>query len=333
MVGINFKTDCNIWFSNNIATLLSVVKRKFWIEFFIIQNMIHIGAHVSIAGGFSKSVERAVDIGANCMQVFSSSPRGWNIPYVPPQEIALFQKRRTEQGIDPVYFHAAYLINLADDGETGKRSKENLIAEMTLQPRLGIKGSVVHLGSYKKKKNPLPSGELFTQETQETNAYDILIENIYEVLRHTPRESFLLIENSGTRKIGQTLEEIADIIKSLQSDRIKVCLDTCHLHVAGYDLTTEDGFKSFFEQFDSLIGLSRLELIHINDSKDEFGSLRDRHENIGQGYIGTSVFKQLVNDPITKNLPLILETPGFDKKGPDKQNVDIITSFRAHQTS
>lgn len=289
--------------------------------------MIHIGAHVSIAGGFSQAIDRIVAIGGTCMQIFSASPRGWNMPTLSSDERALFNKKRAEYGIDPIFFHASYLINLADDGETGKKSKQILIAEMNLQPHIGIKGSVVHLGSYKKKKKNIQSTELFPQAEKETHLFDILIQNIQDVLEQTPPDSSILIENAGVRKIGQTIEEIADIIKTIKSDRLKICLDTCHLHAAGYDLKTKEGFRSFFDQFDSLIGLSKLELIHINDSKDTFGSLRDRHENIGQGNVGTTVFSQLVNDPLTKDIPFILETPGFDGKGPDKKNVEIVKSY------
>lgn len=283
--------------------------------------MIHLGAHVSIAGGISQSIDRITNIGGNCMQIFSASPRGWNAPVISSDDMKVFREKTQTYNIGPVYFHASYLINLADAEQTGEKSKQTLITEMSLQPELGITGSVVHLGSYKKKASPnnIPSEQ-----------YETLLENMRYVLEHTPEESLLLIENVGMRKIGLTLEEIADILNRINSNRLKICLDTCHLHAAGYDLKTPDAFESFFDTFDKLIGLDRLELFHMNDSKDPFGSLRDRHENIGQGFVGTSVFTQLVNDPRTKHLPFILETPGFDGKGPDKKNIEIVKSYISH---
>ena len=126
------------------------------------------------------------------------------------------------------------------------------------------------------------------------------------------------------RKIGRSLDEIAEIIKDVPDPRVKVCLDTCHLHSAGYDLSTKKKLEEFLEMFDTTIGLDRLECIHMNDSRDEFGSLRDRHDNIGEGKVGKDVFALIVNHPKLKNLPFLLEVPGFDDSGPDRKNVDKV---------
>lgn len=250
-----------------------------------------IGAHVSIAGGFDKTEERAVAIGCNCLQIFSSSPRGWDLPN--PNINFKFN-------LNPVYFHATYLINLANAEEIGEKSKKLLIAELNLAGKLGIKGSIIHLGSFKND-----------------NDFQILINNIREILDNTSAESLFIIENSGNKKIGQKMEEIEQILNKINNPRVKVCLDTCHLFAAGYQLT----------EIDKLPFFDRIELIHLNDSKDGFGSGRDRHENIGHGLIGLKEFKSLVNNPKLKDLPFILEVPGFADKGPDEQNVQTVISL------
>ena len=131
----------------------------------------------------------------------------------------------------------------------------------------------------------------------------------------------------GMRKIGRSLDEIASIVKDVNDERVRVCLDTCHLHVAGYDLSTKKKLDDFLVEFERIIGLKRLECFHVNDSRDEFGSLRDRHDNIGEGKVAKDVFKLILNHPKLKALPFLLEVPGFDDTGPDKKNVDILKSL------
>ena len=215
--------------------------------------------------------------------------------------------------IHPIYFHASYLVNLADESRIGHLSKMSLIAEMNIAPLLKIKGSIVHLGSYKEEKT--------------NSKYDSLIENIKEILKKTPKESLFIIENAGNRKIGQTLEEIAQIIKELNDKRIRLCLDTCHLFSNCYRFSNDKELDLFLEKLDGLDLLDKLELWHVNDSRDSFNSGKDRHANIGQGTIGTNEFKTLLNHPKTKNYPFIIETPGFNDEGPDKKNLDILKSL------
>jgi deoxyribonuclease-4 len=146
-------------------------------------------------------------------------------------------------------------------------------------------------------------------------------------LEKTPAETFFIIENAGNRKIGKTVEEIGYLLKLVKSDRVRVCLDTCHLYSAGYDLSGPDKLDAFLRKFDREVGMNRVELFHLNDSKDPFGSFRDRHENIGQGTLGLAAFRSIVNHPELRNLPFIIETPGFDNQGPDKKNLDILESL------
>lgn len=281
---------------------------------------VKIGAHVSIAGGYIQSLERIVGMGGNCMQIFSSSPRSWIIPSISKETIQEFINKKNELVIGSIYFHATYLVNLADNDIIGERSKKALVTDLKLADSLGMQGVVVHLGSFKNgtKENP------YKHTTIDPLEYEILLRNIRDVLELSEVQTPLLIENAGTRKIGWNIDEIAFIIKSIGSNRLKVCLDTCHLHAAGYDLSTEEKYKAFFDHFDKEIGLKKLELIHFNDSKDPFESFRDRHENIGEGEISETVFYNLTQEEQTKNLPFILEVPGFDKKGPDEKNIMIV---------
>lgn len=269
----------------------------------------YIGAHVSISGGYSAALHGIQERGGNCLQMFAASPRFWASPKITPEALAEFKEKKAALGIDPIYFHACYLINLANPERIGASSVKSLTNELTFASTLGVKGSIIHLGS-------LSNG-----------TYESLIINILQVLENTPKDTYFIIENAGTRKIGTTIEEIGKIVADTNNDRVKICLDTCHLHAAGYDLSSEKTFDQFFLDFDKLIGLERLEVIHFNDSRDPFGSNRDRHENIGEGEISPEVFKLFLNNKLTKNLAHIIETPGFDKKGPDKQNIDIVKSF------
>jgi len=281
---------------------------------------IKLGAHLSIAGGYHLALERIKANGGNCLQIFSSSPRGWQMTTISDNEKQQFLKLKKQLQIDPVYFHASYLVNLADNGRIGHLSKQSLIAELDVASRLEIRGSIVHLGSFKNNQSQ-------NSKSQLNSKYQILIKHIKEILRATPKNTRFIIENAGNRKIGQTIDEIATIIKDVSDERVRVCLDTCHLFSAGYALTDKKKLDDFLQTFEFKIGLRKLELWHTNDSRDPLGTLRDRHENIGQGTIGLETFRLLLNHPSTKHLPFIIETPGFDKRGPDKKNIDILKSL------
>lgn len=284
--------------------------------------MQRIGAHLSISKGFSHAVEQMAAIGGNTLQIFSTSPRSWAPASVTQESIKAFQVARQQHGIDPVVFHASYLINLADDADTGRKSRQALIAELKLHPKLDIIGSVIHLGSFKTPKKP----SLFDESVEEKK-YQTLLHNITEILAETPEDSTFIIENDATKKICQSIDTIARIIDDLQNPRIKVCLDTCHLHAAGYALSPPDAYDSFMSDFDKKIGLDRLACIHLNDSKDPFASGRDRHANLGEGSVDESVFRSVLTDSRLASVPIILEVPGFDGEGPDKQNMDLAWSY------
>jgi len=279
-----------------------------------------IGAHLSIAGGYHKALERINTIGGNCLQIFSASPRGWNRATLTDDSKRFFLENKKKYAIGDVFFHASYLVNLADEGRIGDESKKSLIAELAVASQLGIVGSIVHIGSF---KGNLPA----IWDVSQDKKYSVLINNINEVLTHPPQDTFLIIENAGNKKIGQKMDEIASIIRDVDNERLKVCLDTCHLYSAGYDLSTQKKIYSFFDEFEKKIGLKRLIVFHMNDSRDPFNSGRDRHENIGAGTLSLSPFKLLLHDKRTQNLPFIIETPGFDGKGPDKKNIDILKAL------
>jgi len=283
--------------------------------------MLKIGAHLSISGGYDKALQRVTDIGGNCLQIFSASPRGWNFAKITEETRSAFLQEKKKINIDPIYFHASYLVNLAGEERIANLSKQSLIAELNVASQLGIRGSIIHLGSFK-ENSPI------VLDVSQDKRYSFLIDNILQILTSTPKDTFFIIENAGNRKIGQTIDEIAKIIKDINDERIKVCLDTCHLFSAGYPLRTQKELDTFLNDFDKKIGLNKLELWHINDSRDPFNALRDRHDNIGEGTIGISTFQLLLNDPKTKQLPFIIETPGFDGNGPDKKNIDILKSLR-----
>ena len=282
--------------------------------------MTKIGAHLSIAGGYHQALLRIATIGGNCLQIFSSPPRGWHLATVLPEEKQLFIDTKKKLGIDPVFFHATYLINLADSREIGTKSIQSLTAELGIASQLGVTGSIVHTGSF--KKNP-PA----VWDVSEDKTYSVLINNILTILTQTPKDTFLIIENAGNRKIGQSLDEIHHIVKDVNDERLKVCLDSCHLFSAGYDISSPEKLNVFLTEFDKKIGIEKIVVWHLNDSRDPFDSGHDRHENIGQGSLGVEPFRHIINHPRLRHLPFIIETPGFDGNGPDKKNIDILKSL------
>ncbi|MFH1161937.1 MAG: deoxyribonuclease IV [Candidatus Jorgensenbacteria bacterium] len=266
------------------------------------------GTHVGIVGGYAAAVRKVASMGGSALQFFSTNPHEWGHREVTEREKEAFRAAKKELGVNPVYFHAPYLINLADPGRIGKSGKTFMVRELSLAAELGVRGSIVHVGSWKKSR---PN-------------YDALAATIRGILAATPKESLFIFENSGTRKIGVTIDEIGTVVEKVKDERLKVCLDTCHLFTAGYGWGTRGELDTFLTEFDKKVGLERLEVWHLNDSRDPFHSYRDRHENIGDGYIGLEPFRVLLNHPKMKHLPFILEVPGFAGEGPDRKNLDVV---------
>lgn len=279
-----------------------------------------IGAHVSIAGGLPKAIERAVGIGVNCIQIFSSSPGQWNGPSHNQELINKFIEQKKLHQIDPVFIHAKYLINLVSDkSRLVEQSVQSLIADLRFANEIGAAGVIVHLGSHQ--------GRGYEQVKK------TLVNKVEDVLEKTTGEAKLIIENSaGQRgKIASSINELIDLLSlsvrtygKIRSKRIGICLDTCHLFDAGYDIRDEKIVDSLVHELRASRLLEHLVVIHVNDAKDSLGSHRDRHENLGEGQIGLEGLKTFITHPAFRSLPKIIETPGFDGKGPDRNNVQIL---------
>lgn len=278
--------------------------------------MTSFGAHVSAAGGIHLAVDRALSIGAECIQIFGSPPQSFNPPKHTPQQLQQFRDKLKTSGIGSVFLHAPYLVNLATPKPAHLAiSTQTLVLAMNLAGELGAEGVIFHTGS--------SLGTTFDSvKSQVINALKM-------ILSQTPLETRLIIENSagsgGT--VGATPWEIGEIIKGVNSIRLYTCLDTQHAFAAGFDLTSKEGVDKVVRDWNKFIGLEKLLAVHANDSKVPLGSHLDRHANIGEGLIGKEGFKLMKENKVLSTLPWIIETPGFDDKGPDKANLDILKSI------
>lgn len=275
-----------------------------------------IGAHVSIAGGLPKAIENAVKIGAQCIQIFSSSPRQWSEPKHSQELIKKFIEQRKLHQIDPVFIHAKYLINLVSDkSRLVEQSVQSLIADVRFANEIGAAGVIVHLGSH--------------QGRGYARVKELLVDHVQQVIAKTSRQTKLVVENSAGQKgkLSSTIAEIADLFEAVSHKRLALCLDTCHLFAAGCDVRDNGTVDELIRQLQRFHLSEHLVAIHVNDAKDPLGSHRDRHENLGQGKIGLEGLKTFVHHEAFRSLPTIIETPGFDQKGPDEHNVDTLRSL------
>ena len=274
------------------------------------------GAHHSIAGGLPKAVDRAVETGCNCLQVFTRNINQWAVKPLDPEVAAAFRQAVAEADLKLVVAHNSYLINPASaDDSLREKSIAGLVIELERADLLGIPWVVIHPGA--------------AGEQDRAVAVRRAADGIADALRRTKTlSSGILIETTAGQGscLGDTFEEIAAMLKRIDRaktlrDRVAVCLDTCHVFAAGYPLSPKAALDDTLRQFDATIGLSRLKVIHANDSKREQGSHVDRHEAIGGGKICLAAFKLLVSHPKLKAVPFILETPkeGADGK-PDPAN-------------
>ena len=276
-----------------------------------------IGAHVSTAGGISKAVDRGLELGCEAIQIFGSSPQSWAFKPVADEEVAAFRQRMAESGMGPVFLHAIYLINLgtADQANVAK-GVQSLINYLTLAARIGATGVVFHPGSHKGV------------------GYDGILPQVVaalkQVLEKSPQGPCLAVENMAGmgQHIGAKFEELGRILQAVNSPRLKVCLDTQHSFAAGYDVTTAAGVQAMMAEFDQAIGVDNLVAVHANDSKQPQGSGVDRHDNIGEGFIGEAGFAAIMGHPAFRKVPFFLEVPGFEGKGPDQRNVEILKNIR-----
>ena len=275
-----------------------------------------LGAHVSAAGGVDKAVDRAVDIGAEAIQIFASSPRGWKFRQIPDAKADAFREKAEEAGIRSVYLHGSYLVNIGGTPELVEKSIGSLINHMDAAAQLGAQGVIFHSGSHK----GVGFDAVFGQAT----------DALSKVLDSTDENVQLIIENCAGMgaQIGASFEELGRLIHEVGSDRLTICLDTEHAFAAGYNIADPEGIGKAMAEFDDEIGLDKLVVVHANDAKVEFASGIDRHENIGEGYIGIEGFETIMSHAAFASVPFLLEVPGMNKKGPDRPNLDLLKGIR-----
>ena len=268
---------------------------------------------MSIAGGLPLAVDRGVAHGCETLQIFSKSSNQWRARALPAAEIREFRQKVAASGIAPVVAHASYLINLASDSPSlWARSAAAFAEEIDRAEALGLLGVVLHPGSY-------------TGGTEESGLAAIAAA-LAPVLTARPHgRTLVLLEHTAGQgtALGHRFEQIAELIRRLRHHRrIGVCLDTCHLFAAGYDIASDRGYRSTLDEFDRVIGLERLKVIHLNDSKKPCGSRVDRHEHIGRGMLGIEVFRRLLTDARLAHVPMVLETPKSDDRARGPRDLD-----------
>src|SRR5437588_2483367 len=266
-----------------------------------------LGAHVSTAGGLSTCVARAQAMGAECMQIFLSAPQRWQHPKHSNEQVAEFQRLIGEAKIGPNFAHATYLVNMAAaDPGIRERTIANLRATLECADRIGLAGLVVHVGSGR--------GQSVEDAVVQVSGA------LEEVLANGTRSSILLENSAGSGELlGSRFEQIGALFDRLGRDeRLGLCMDTAHTFASGYDLRSAEGIDAAVGEISRSIGIERLKLIHANDSKVGLNSFVDRHANIGKGLLGEDAFKRLLTHPVLRNVPWVLEVPGYEDKGPDK---------------
>lgn len=276
--------------------------------------MILVGVHVSIAGGLDKAVDRAKERSCNVFQIFSSNPRGWKSRPIFVEEAESFAVRFKESGLDLAVDHMPYLPNLASSKpDVYAKSVQALANELCRCQLLGIPYLVTHMGSH------LGAGR--------DNGIERIVDALETAFHLVENEVVLLLENTaGTKNsMGGSFQDIADILDCFgtRKERLGVCLDTCHLFAAGYELRTQGGLDETLDKFQSSIGLERLKLLHLNDCRGNLGSHLDRHEHIGLGQIGENGFRAILSNEALCRLPMILETP-VDSRRDDLGNLMAI---------
>ncbi|GEJ58760.1 deoxyribonuclease IV [Anaeromyxobacter diazotrophicus] len=256
-----------------------------------------LGAHEGVAGGVSTAFARAEADGAECLQIFTRNVRGWAAKPLEPDEVARFRAESRRTGF-PVAAHSTYLVNLCcADADIRRKSWDALADELARCEQLGIRWLVFHPGSH----------------ADEAEGIRTVAEGMASALERSPGKARLLVETTAGQgsNLGWRFEQVAAIraaVPAALRRRVGVCVDTCHLHAAGYDLATPEGYEATLAELDRTIGLARVEAFHLNDCKKPRGCRVDRHEHIGQGTLGLEAFRRLVNDRRFAEVPAFLET-------------------------
>ncbi|HEV3283834.1 MAG TPA: deoxyribonuclease IV [Solirubrobacteraceae bacterium] len=276
-----------------------------------------IGAHVSPAGGLPKAVERGIESGCRAIQIFSQSPRMWRPTVHSDESVAAFREAMDASPIDVVLIHAVYLVNGAsEDPEVRAKSLTSLIAALHTAEQIGAAGVVLHPGSA--KAGDVPSAIARAGET------------IKEALAESGRATIHLENTAGAGgTLGRSIDELRLLIDACGDDeRLRVCLDSCHLFASGYDLRTPDGVAEVVQEIDRKVGLERLGALHLNDSQTALGSNRDRHAPVGTGELGEAGCAAFVSEPAFEPLPCVLETPSDKQAGVSAEDVAFAVELR-----
>lgn len=275
-------------------------------------NMPLLGAHVSASGGLHKAFENAARVGAEAIQIFVASPRQWKVVEPSEELVAEFRLAWKESAVKRVYVHAGYLVNLAAaSSEMRAKSVTNLAAHFKIAVRIGAQGMIFHMGSAGHRREALAR----------------TVDGIREVLSLVPGSTHLLMENSagGGSKLCSDVDELARVAEKVDSHRIGACFDTAHALESGViDEFSPTKIAELFARWHEKLAPYKIEVIHCNDSKTPASSHHDRHENIGKGFIGLTGFKALAREKSLHDCAWILEVPGFEGNGPDKENLDIL---------
>jgi deoxyribonuclease-4 len=265
-----------------------------------------VGLHLGVARGLLPAARRSRQIGARALQIFSDNPTAWRRRPEPPADAEQFIAYAAREGIDAISIHASYLINLAGSAEPfASRSRAGLVVEMQRAPTYGATLVNTHIGSHR--------------GVGREAGLRRIVDHVRAVLEESPGGVRLVLENSsgGGDLLGSRIEELAEILdgvgRGVGADRLAFCLDTAHLWGAGYDVATEEGARAVVDRFEELIGLDRLPMIHLNDSRSELGSRSDRHEHVGAGRIGAVGLGALLRDPRLGSAVFIMETPGAEE--------------------
>ncbi|MCO5218443.1 MAG: deoxyribonuclease IV [Thermomicrobiales bacterium] len=273
------------------------------------------GTHASASGGVHKSLQRAADVGATSAQIFSKNERQWIAKALDPGVVESFHRERERTGIRQMVIHDSYLINLASPKEDLlEKSMAAFTDELERGQILDIQYLVTHPGAH--------TGSGVEQGIQQ---FADSLNRIFDALPDNNVITCLETTAGQGTALGRSFEEIAAIIDLVEAkERVGVCFDTCHAFAAGYDLRTEEATVTVFDEFDRVIGLDKLRVLHLNDSKQSFASNKDRHEHIGKGEIGPGAFRAIVNDPRLAGLPAILETEKDDAGEYDRMNLEFL---------